>query len=136
MDSPSCDRLDDFLAHDLAGAELGGFTGHLPACADCRDAIEAHQRLAARLKSAIDREPIPPSLAGRVERRIQTRRLSRRLIAAFALAASITLIAVHLGPVPPTDRPQSAPVVADTAAPRPARVHVGFPAGVIVAVPV
>src|SRR5205085_3823328 len=102
---------------------------------DCRDAIEAHARLAARLQSAIECESIPPSLAGRVERRIQTRRLRRRLIAAFALAASITLIAVHLGPVPPTDRPPSAPVVADTPAAS-AHVHVGFPAGGVVAVPV
>ena len=37
---------------------------------------------------------------------------------------------------PPTADPQRMPIVADTPAPPPARVHVGFPAGGIVAVPV
>ena len=40
-----CERLDDFLARDLSGADLERFTAHLPTCCACQQAVREQEQL-------------------------------------------------------------------------------------------
>jgi predicted anti-sigma-YlaC factor YlaD len=136
MNDPLCQRLDDYLAHDLMGAEQDKFVAHLDSCAACRAAVREAEELSSRLRSACERfDPVPPDLAVSITGRIDAMRWRRRALAAIALAASIGFVAFWLsrdGSVPDTTPKTISPPIASAAAP----VRVTFPDHQTLAVPV
>jgi hypothetical protein len=136
MNPTPCRCLDDYLAHDLKGEELARFTGHLPACPDCAQAVRAAERLQTLLREATQLEALPPGLTQRLERRLRVRRRGH-LVAALGLVAAAIVAAWLLRP---TSEPVQTPapkvevgVVPDPPAPQasaaPAAVRVVFPRG-------
>jgi anti-sigma factor RsiW len=144
MNLSPCLLLDDYLAHDLGGAEAARFAAHLAVCPDCQRAVHEHERLAILLTAAADRlGPVPAGLTERVQRRLRSVR-RRRLAALAGILAAAAAVLLLLGRPAPRQpereltsvevRPQPA---APEASPRPARIRVTFPAGAnVVAVPV
>jgi len=136
MDEPLCQRLDDFLAHDLVGDERQRFVDHLAVCPRCGEAVSEQRQMVGRLRQAVERlEPAPAVLAGHIERRIQTGRRRRFAVAAIALVASIALFAPWLQ----TDRTAPSPSSSGsgpTLASNTPLVRITFPARNVIAVPV
>jgi anti-sigma factor RsiW len=136
MNDPLCQRLDDYLAHDLLGAERDEFVAHLDGCAKCRAAVREAGELASRLRSACERfDPVPPDLAVSITGRIDAARWRRRALAALALAASISFVAFWLsrdGSAPDTSPKTISPPIASAAPP----VRVSFPGRKMLTVPV
>src|SRR5436190_22581356 len=98
MNNRPCQWLDDYLAHDLTGAERSDFVAHLDQCAECRAAVGAAELLANRLRSAAERyDPVPPNIAVSISGRVRARLWRRRALAALGLAASIGFVAIWLG---------------------------------------
>jgi anti-sigma factor RsiW len=136
MNDPLCQRLDDYLAHDLVEAERADFVAHLNGCAGCRAAVGEADELSSRLRSACERfDPLPPDLAVIVTERIDAARWRRRALTAIALAASIGFVALWLsrdGSAPDTTPKPISPPIASAAPP----VRVTFPGDKTLAVPV
>jgi anti-sigma factor RsiW len=136
MNDPLCQRLDDYLAHDLIGAERDEFVAHLAECVECRSAIRAEEQIADRLRSACKRfDPVPPDLALSVSGRIDARHWRRRALAALVLAASLSYVAFWLsrdGSIPGIAPKIISPPIASAASP----VRVTFPKNKMLVVPV
>jgi anti-sigma factor RsiW len=135
MNSIGCNRLDDFLDHDLRGADRQTFVEHLESCAACRDAVSGLQSLAYRLRVRLERtDSTPPLLASRIKGRIRGERIQR--VALTALAASVALVAVWLA----VDRPRAAvdsPPIAKLASPADeSPVRIRFPNRDVIAMPI
>jgi anti-sigma factor RsiW len=136
MNETLCERLDDYLAHDLMGADRGAFAAHLDQCAECRAAVRAAERLAGQLRTACKQfDATPPDLAVSITGRIDAMHWRRRALAAIALAASIGFVAFwlsHDGSTPDTTPKTISPPIASAAPP----VRVTFPGHKTIAVPV
>jgi Putative zinc-finger len=136
MNDPLCERLDDYLAHDLAGVGRDEFVAHLAGCAKCRASVDGVESLSSRLRTACERlDPIPAELAANISERIDARRWRRRALAAIALAASIGFMAFWLsrdGETPAIGPKAISPPIASAAPP----VRVTFPNKKLIAVPV
>jgi anti-sigma factor RsiW len=136
MNDPLCQRLDDYLAHDLTGAERDEFVAHLDQCAECRAAVQEADELSSRLRSACERfDLVPSDLEVSITGRINAARWQRPALAAIALAASIGFVAFWLsrdGSAPDTTPKPISPPIASAAPP----VRVTFPGDKTLAVPV
>lgn len=141
MNASPCQSLDDYLDHDLSGEDRSRFVAHLTNCADCRRAVEEHERLTALLVEATG--PVPVGLTERIERRLRMARWRRVTAVAAALAATaagVWLLGRYL-PRPGQPSPPLADVRPEPPAPeepRPADlVRVSFPRSAnVLAVPV
>ena len=121
MNEPLCQWLDDYLAHDLTGAERDEFLAHLDECAECRAAVREAGDLSFRLRSATEQfDAVSPDLALSIAGRIDAVRWRRRALSAIALAASIGFVAIwlsHDGSVPDTTPKTISPPIASAARP-------------------
>jgi anti-sigma factor RsiW len=98
MNTPDCEKLDEYLAGGLVAKEAAGFEAHLAGCPACREEIGHQGRVDRLLAAARQKEPVPSSLVDRIERRIRVeRRRGAFRLAWFGLsAAAIVTVAVSV----------------------------------------
>lgn len=82
-----CDRLDDYLDGELAGAAKSAFKTHLAACGACRRAVNETAAVYALVREASLDHPVRPTIVAAKRRRV-------RLAAAIAFATAASLGAV------------------------------------------
>ena len=90
MNTPLCQSLDDYLAHDLTTEQRERFVAHLAVCPDCCRVVTEQQRVDALLIAAS--APVPAGLSERVQRRMRLARRRRVATAAMTLAASVAVM--------------------------------------------
>jgi hypothetical protein len=104
-----CKFLDDYLDHDLPGADLTRFIDHLPGCALCRQVVADHEKLRALLQEASNQlELIPKDLVPEVKSRVRSARRRRFAAAAASLAATAAVIWLVIQRLPPPQSPKPA----------------------------
>jgi len=86
------------------------FDGHLAGCAGCRHRLAEWRELAGTMSAALQPEPLPNSLAQRVQQELNSRtlppvRLSLRPLSVVGAAAAAGLLVALLIPSPPVSRP-------------------------------
>ena len=135
MNDPLCQRLDDYLAHDLADEALARFTAHLPDCPECGRAVREHRRLAGLLSEATARlGPVPAELTERIGCQLRAARRRRFAAVLASLAAAAAVIWLLGRPAPPPAGPAPRRAVVKRPPPGPdapatARVRVTFGPG-------
>ncbi|CAN5290554.1 hypothetical protein BH10PLA2_BH10PLA2_19050 [soil metagenome] len=124
-----CHNLDSFLAEDLNEEDSRLFRAHLKDCLLCQSAVTQQRRLDRLLAEATQAfDIVPPTLAARIEHRLQ-RRQRRRLLAyacTVPVAASLVWILLHLWPRPEPLRPESGPPPQVAQQPTASPVQVSF----------
>jgi anti-sigma factor RsiW len=138
MNRLPCQALDDYLAHDVAGEELTGFTAHLADCPACARAVREQRRLEGLLTEATARlEPLPAGLTRRVADRVHSARLRRLAVAAVALLAAAAAVVAWMvtrpAVVPHDPEPRQAQVQPEPP-PEEASARVRFPTADVVVV--
>ena len=63
------DELDSFLDGELSESQVSAFQGHLPACASCREALEARRWLTDQI-SALPPTEVPPQFEAKFWARV------------------------------------------------------------------
>jgi hypothetical protein len=104
MYPPMCDRLDDFLARDLAAEVERAFEAHLLDCPACLAAVKQQERIDALLSEAVERlVPMPADLIPRTRTRLKAARRRRYLAYALSVSAAAALVwsLVRLAPWAP-----------------------------------
>lgn len=136
MNTMDCDRLDDFLDHDLRGEDRRKFVEHTETCAACREAVGVQDSLVERLQKAIDRgDAEPRDLVRRIDRRIRWARFHR--FAITGLAASVAFAALWLAiDRPPRRLDVPSLVVAVDRPKEESPVRIRFPNRDVIAMPV
>jgi hypothetical protein len=101
-----CSLLDDYLAHDLSGAELARFIAHLSDCPDCQQIVREHARLDSVLTAAIaSLQMVPTGLTDCVARRLRSSHRRRIAFVAAAAAAVVAMIWAISRIIPSADHP-------------------------------
>lgn len=94
--------LDAYLSNELLVETNHEILRHLETCAACAGELEVRTRLRARLKSAVQTQPVPPELPARVRDRIRQPEsrswLSRNWSYAMAAAVLVIGAAIWVGP--------------------------------------
>lgn len=62
--------LDDYLAGELQGDVRAGVEAHLEICESCCAELAARRQILARLRNAVENEPVPASLRASIEEQI------------------------------------------------------------------
>jgi anti-sigma factor (TIGR02949 family) len=94
MNPMSCQRLEDFLNHDLSGEDRARFLQHLPACPACRQGVDEEERLRGLLSRSVEQQPIPGRLLRRVD---QARRMRRLRALRWVMGIAALLVIAVLG---------------------------------------
>jgi hypothetical protein len=78
------------------GLENAEVEEHLRECADCAEAFQSTVQLRRRLQSAVAATDVPPTLASRVQRRLNTGKPTQRFMVTLLAAAAVFVLSVGI----------------------------------------
>lgn len=93
MNEQSCRQLEEYLADSLSDDDRVRFESHLKRCGACRAEFRLQQAIDEALRSGNEATALPDSLAGTVQRSVQTTRKRRAITWSTCAAAAALIVA-------------------------------------------